>query len=209
MKNGSSRKVLALSLALIAAGLCGAARAESNFQTGAGALTATARVDFRITIPRILFLQVGAGTLYANNTAIDLIDFVVPAANIGNATPVVATAASGNLGNGTVTAIVRGNGGNIGLTSVATGALSNGAGSSINWSEITTSAAALTTATVLTPPTLANGTSANVPLTAVGSVVNQDAQWTYRYANSAIVPAGTYGGVNTNNGRITYTATLP
>jgi|APFre7841882630_1041343.scaffolds.fasta_scaffold11610_3 hypothetical protein len=208
MNNGSSRKVLALGLALIAAGLSGVARAESSFQTGAGALTATARVDFRITIPKILFLQVGTGTLYANNVAVDLIDFVVPAASIGNGTPVAATAGSGNLGNGTVTAIVRGNGGNIGLTSVATGALSNGA-DSINFSEITTTAAALTTGTILTPPTLANGTSGSVTLTAVGKVVNQDAQWTYKYANSAIVPSGTYGGVNTNNGRVTYTATLP
>lgn len=209
MNTVSIRKALALSLALIAAGLSGAAHAESNFQTGAGALTATARVDFQITIPRILFLQVGTGTLYANNIAVNLIDFTVPAANIGNGTPVAATAGSGDLGNGTVTAIVRGNGGNIGLTSVATGALGNGAGDSINFSQITTTAAALSTGTVLTPPTLANGTSANVPLTAVGKVVNQDARWTYQYANSAIVPAGTYGGVNTNNGRVTYTATLP
>ena len=49
----------------------------------------------------------------------------------------------------------------------------------------------------------------NVALTAVGGVVNQDAKWTYQYANSAIVPADTYGGVNTNNGRVTYTASLP
>ena len=133
----------------------------------------------------------------------------MPAASIGNGTPVAATAASGDIGNGTVTAIVRGNGGNIGLTSVATGALSDGAGDSINFSQITTTAATLTTGTILTPPTLANGTSANVPLTAVGKVVNQDAKWTYQYANSAIVPSGTYGGVNTQNGRVTYTATLP
>ena len=207
MNQISNRKALALSLALIAAGLSGVARAESNFQTGAGALTATARVDFRITIPKILFLQVGSGTLFANNTTINLIDFIVPAANIGNGTPVDAEIASGDLGSGTVTAIVRGNGGNIGLTSVATGALGNGDGDSINWSEITTTAAALTTGTVLTPPTLTNGTSASVTLTAVGKVVNQDARWTYKYANSAVVPPGTYGGIH--NGRITYTAALP
>jgi hypothetical protein len=43
-------------------------------------------------------------------------------------------------------------------------------------------------------------------------VVNQDAKWTFKYANTSIVPAGTYGGGgtgNTGNGRITYTATLP
>ena len=33
--------------------------AESNYQTGAGTLTATAHVDFQITIPQFLFLRVG------------------------------------------------------------------------------------------------------------------------------------------------------
>jgi hypothetical protein len=43
----------------------------------------------------------------------------------------------------------------------------------------------------------------------VNRIVNQDARWTYSYANTALVPSGTYGGVNTNNGRVTYTASLP
>ena len=38
-------------------------QAESNFQTGTGSpLTATAHVDFQITIPKFLFLRVGTGT---------------------------------------------------------------------------------------------------------------------------------------------------
>lgn len=209
MNNRSSRKLLALSLALIAAGAAGAARAESNFQTGSGALTATARVDFQITIPKILFLQVGTGTLFTNVATINLIDFTVPAASIGNATPVTASAASGDLGNGVVTAMVRGNNGNITLNATTPGAISNGSGDSINWTEITTTAAANTTGTVLAAPTLVNGASATVTLTAVGKVVNQDAKWTYKYANSAVVPPGTYGGVGVNNGRVTYTASLP
>jgi hypothetical protein len=186
-----------------------AASAESNFQTGAGALTATANVDFTITIPKVLFLQVGTGTIYANNNAVNLITFTVPAANVGNGTAVAATAGSGDLGNGTVTAMVRGNAGNVTLGASTLGALGNGAGDSINWSQITTTPAALTTATVLSAPTLANGASTTVGLTAVNKVVNQDARWTYAYANSAVVAAGTYGGVNTNNGRVLYTASLP
>lgn len=209
MNNRSSRKLLALSLALIAAGAAGAARAESNFQTGSGALTATARVDFQITIPKILFLQVGTGTLFTNVATINLIDFTVPAASIGNATPVTASLASGDLGSGVVTAVVRGNNGNITLNATTPGAISNGSGDSINWTEITTTAAANTTGTVLAAPTLVNGASANVTLTAVNKVVNQDAKWTYKYANSAVVPPGTYGGVGVNNGRVTYTASLP
>ena len=156
-----------------------AANAESNFQTGAGALNATAKVDFTITIPKVLFLQVGTGTLLANNGAINLITFNVPAADVGNGTAVAATAGSGDLGNGTVTAMVRGNGGNVTLGASTLGAISNGAGDTIPWTQITTTPATLSTATVLSAPTLANGASSNVTLTAVNKVVNQDARWTY------------------------------
>ena len=209
MIKSTSPRALALSIAVMAAVLPGAANAESNFQTGAGALNATARVDFQITIPKILFLQVGTGALYTTTATVNLIDFTVPAANVGNGTAVNASAAAGDLGNGVVTAVVRGNNGNITLNATSVGAIGNGAGDSIAWSQITTTAAALTTGTVLTPPVLANGASANVTLTAVAKVVNQDARWTYQYANSAVVPSGTYGGVNVNNSRVTYTAALP
>ena len=40
------------------------ATAESNFQTGAAALTSTAHVDFQVTIPKILYLRVGTGSSY-------------------------------------------------------------------------------------------------------------------------------------------------
>jgi len=203
-------KALIMSIATMAAGLPGMVSAESNFVTGTGTLTANARVDFQITIPKILFLQVGTGTMFANNTAVNLIDFVVPAANVGNGTPVAATALSGDLTNGVVTAIVRGNNGNINLVATNGGALNNGGTDTIPWSQITTTPTALAGySTTLTPPTLANTTSAPVTLTAVNKVVNQGAQWTYAYANANIVAPGTYGGVNVNNGRVTYTATLP
>lgn len=208
MNRNLSRALKSLALAAaIAAPL--AAQAESNFVTGGGVLNATARVDFRITIPKVLFLQVGTGSLFADNGAINLIDFVVPAANVGDGNPVAATAGSGDLGAGTVTAMVRGNGGNVTLAASTAGALGNGAGDSINWNQITTVAAALTTGTVLPALALPNGASVNTVLNAVGGVVNQDARWTYSYNNTAVVPAGTYGGVNVNNGRVTYTASLP
>jgi len=208
MNHNLSRALKSLTLAAALAAPV-AAHAESNFVTGGGAIAATGRVDFRITIPKVLFLQVGTGTLLANNGAIDLIDFVVPAANFGDGSPVAATAGSGDLNNGTVTAIVRGNGGNVTLAASTAGGLGNGSGDSINWSEITTTAAALTTGTVLPALALPNGASVNAVLAAVGNVVNQDARWTYSYDNTAIVPAGTYGGINVNNGRVTYTASLP
>ena len=102
--SGLSRTLLAISAA--APLLC---YAESNFQTGAASpLTATAHVDFQITIPKFIFLRVGTGT----------------------------------------------------------------------------------------------GTAA-------GKIVQRDAKWTYTYRNQTVPPAGTYGGVNTNNGRVTYTASVP
>jgi len=187
-----------------------AANSESNVQTGAGPLTANAKVDFQITIPKVLFLQVGSGTAFANNPSVALIDFTVATGSVGNGTPVAASLGSGDLGNGTVTAKVFGNGnGNVSLVATNGGALSNGAGGTIDWSQITTNVANLSTATALTAPTLANTTSNTVTLTPTLGIVNQDAKWTYSYANNTAVPGGTYGGINTNNGRVTYTATLP
>ncbi|MCZ7153656.1 hypothetical protein, partial [Salmonella enterica] len=90
-------------------------------------------LDFQITVPRVLYLRVGAGTAMANNTAVNLIDFNVPAAQVGNGTAIAATAPSGDLGNGTVTARLIGNGGAINFSSTTTGALSNGAGDSISY----------------------------------------------------------------------------
>jgi hypothetical protein len=134
----------------------------------------------------------------------------VPAANVGDSTAIAATAGSGDLGNGAVTAIIRGNNGTVTLNATATGALGNGSGDSINYTEIVTTATTLTTATALAAPTLANGTSGNVTINPTPSkVVNRDARWTYTYANSAIAAPGTYGGVNVNNSRVTYTAAMP
>jgi hypothetical protein len=186
-----------------------AAHAESNFQTGGSALNATAKVDFQIIIPKVLFLQVGSGTFLSSAATVDLITFDVPAAAVGNGTAVSATAGSGDLGSGAVTARVRGNGGTVTLVANAPAAMSNGAaGDTIDWSQITTAATSLGAGTVLQAPVLATGNSGTVTLTPVGKIVSQDARWTYSYANSAVVPAGTYGGTVANNGRVTYTATL-
>jgi hypothetical protein len=188
-----------------------AARAESSITTGAGTpLTATAHLDFRVTVPKVLFLQVGTGTSMAANGAINLIDFTVPAANVGDGTPIAATAASGDVGNGVVTARVVGNNGAVSLTSTTTGALGNGVGDTISFGQIGTAASALTSATPLAAPAMVDGgTSATVTVPAAGKIVNRDAKWTYSYLNAAAVPPGTYGGVNTNNGRVTYTASMP
>lgn len=182
-------------VALLAAPL--SANAESSFATGGGALNANARVDFAITIPRFVSLRVGTA-----GAPIDLISFAVPAAAVGNGTPVAGT--GGDLGAGAVTATVLGNGGTVTLAATTGGPIGNGT-STINWSEITTTSSNPS----LPAPVLANGASAPVALAATAGVVSQTATWTYGYANSAVIESGTYGGVNVNNSRVTYTASLP
>jgi len=200
--------VAALALPLLAS-------AESNVQTGAATAApgATAHVDFQIVIPKILYLRVGTGSSYTtgaltSNGAIDLVTFSPTAAQVGNGTAVAGT--GGDLTGGVETAAIVSNSGNVTLNATATGALGNGNGDSIPFSQITTTATTLTTGTALPAPTLTNATSGNVLLTAPGTkIIVQDAKWTFAYANAAMVPAGTFGGPNTNNGRVVYTATMP
>jgi hypothetical protein len=210
--------ILKLSFAATAfavAGLPMLAQAESATVSAAtGPLTTSARLDFRITVPKVLFLRVGTGGLFgaAANTTVDIIDFTVPAANIGNGIAVAGT--GGDLGAGAVTALLRSNAGTVTLTANTLGALNNGvAGDTIPWTQIAVASANL--ATPVFANTLphsvalpASGTSANFAPAAVAKVTNVGSQWTYTYLNAATVPAGTYGGVNVNNGRVTYTASV-
>lgn len=177
-----------------------ASHAESNYQTGlTGTLTATARLDFSVTVERFLFLRVGTGTAQANNTAVDLVNFAVTGANNGSGTAVA--------GSQTVAAQVKGNGGNVSFSNTTPGALSNGT-QSISYATISASAVALAgSGTVLAHPTFVNGASSTVAnLAATGNVVDAGATWTFNYSNAALVAAGTYGATAANNGRVTYTA---
>ena len=214
------RFCLKATVAAMCIGVAAAASAESSYVTGAATASpgAQARVDFTITIPKILYLRVGDGSNYwasgstlSTTGTVSLITFQPTAAVLGNGSSVAATVGSGDLGTGGVTAAVVSNSGNVTLTSTATGALNNGAaGDTINFSEITTTPSTINSATALPAPTLTNGTSTSVVLTAPATkVIKQDAKWTYAYANTTIPPAGSYGGVNVNNGRVTYTATMP
>src|ERR1700722_15744115 len=189
--------------------------AESNVQTGAATATpgATAHLDFSIVIPKILYLRVGTGSLYGTGVltsvnTIDLITFSPAAGTVGNGTAVAGT--GGDLSNGVETAAIVSNSGNVTLNATAGGALGDGNGDSIPFTQITTAATTLTSATALPAPVLTNGVSGNVVLTAPATkLIAQDAKWTFSSANAANVPAGTYGGVNVNNSRVIYTATMP
>lgn len=204
-----------LSKTLLAAALLAAvpmmANAESTFTTGTGTpITANAKLDFQVTVPKILYLRVGAGTDMASLGTVNMISFAVPAANIGDNSPIAATTTSGDLNNGTVTARVIGNNGNITFTSTTLGALGNGSGDTISYSQIGTTVAALSPGVPLPHPTLADGATTTVALTPVtGKVINRDARWTYTYLNNNVVAPGTYGGAGVNNGRVTYTASMP
>ncbi len=189
--------------------------AESNLQTGAATAApgAMVHVDFTIKIPKILYLRVGTGSSYTtgvlrSNPAVDLITFTPTAAQLGNGTAVAGS--GGNLAGGVETAAIVSNSGNVTLHATASGALGDGAGDTIPFSQITTTATTLTSATALPAPVLTNATSANVVLTAPATkVIVQDARWTFRYANAAMVPTGKYGGIRVNNSRVVYTATMP
>ena len=120
---------LGLAAVVLAAAIAftpGQARAESNFVNGSG--TATARLNFSIIIPRFVFLQVGTGTPFASNAAIDtiLFDMSLTPAAVGNGTPQAGT--GGDLLGGAVTARVLGNNftAPVNLTATTAGAMSNG-----------------------------------------------------------------------------------
>jgi hypothetical protein len=191
------------------------ANAESNVAIGTGNLTATAHVNFSVVIPKVLYLRVGCGSTYTGATpsltsvaTIDTITFSPASGAVGNGTAVAGV--GGDLNNGVETAAIVSNSGSVTLTATATGALSDGAGDTIPYTQITTSSAALTSGTALPAPVLSNTTSNSVVLTAPASkLITQDAKWTFGYANTVTAPGGTYGATVANNGQITYTATMP
>jgi hypothetical protein len=176
------------------------ASAEATVANGAGTLSTSAHVDFQVVIPRVLRFRVGA----AGGT-VNLIDFQPSASVIGDGTNVAATAGSGDVGNGAVTVQVVSNAGQITISHNSNSAtLTDGGANSIPYTEILTTSS---DATNLDAPTL--GTAGTSSPTLSGNLTNQTATWTYSYDNSALYNSGTYGGVNTNGGRVTYTASSP
>jgi hypothetical protein len=206
----SNRILRAVLAATGVAAIPSAAHAESRFVTGtASPLTASANLDFTITIPKFVYVRIGSGTNAANNNAVDSLVYSVPAANVGDGSSIAGT--GGDLTGGQVTARVIGNNGTIAFSSTTAGALSNGVGDSISWSQMGVTVAANTTTTALSHPALVDGstTTLNLAPTSGTKVTNLDAKWTFAYKNESIVAAGTYGGVNTNNGRVTYAVSMP
>jgi hypothetical protein len=180
-----------------------AAHAESDINTGTTAgLSAAAKLDFRVIVPKVIFLRVGTGTDFAdalNGANIDRVDFTVSSAALVANTVVAGASGQGPYGVGVR---VLGNGGNVSLTANGTsGGLTNGT-QTIPWTQI---ASTSSNAAGLPHPAIGNGVAGAIStLTAPASgVVSQSATWTFDYTNSSVVAAGTY------NGQVVYTAALP
>jgi hypothetical protein len=216
-----------LLLAAVAGLLPPALHAESSVTsslTAAAPAPAAARLDFRINIPKVLFLQIGTGAatpLTALGT-INMINFDVPAGNVGNGTAVAPSGGDLNGGTSVTVRVYANSGSRVDLTSTTTGPMTAGGAASVPWSDIAVTTAALATPTlgysnVAVPhPAFttgaSGGTSAAVALTGAGGgspagLVRREGSWTFAYANTATLPAGTYGDIVANNGRVTYTAT--
>jgi hypothetical protein len=192
-----SKIALAVALAVPAM-----ASAESAFSTGATPLTAQARLNFQITIPRILYLQVGSGGPFpAVDGTIDTVTWSLTPAQAIVAGAIAPTS-------GVVAVQVRGNGGDISLNSNTPGPLLNDAVPPDQLA-FTTITATSSNANLDHPAFAASGNGTAVTLTAAGRVVNESANWTFSYAHTGLIAEGIYGGTIAKQGQVTYTATIP
>lgn len=160
--------------------------AESDYVTGNGPISASADLDFQVNIPRFISFQVGSA-----GTVVDLVQFDVNGNDVGNGTPVART------GGAAVPVTLVSNVGNVTLSASGSNAGLEDGTSVIPWSTITGSSS---NAAELPVPAIGG---AGTGLTATNGVINATADWTFQYANSDIVAAGTYEGT------VTYTVTAP
>jgi hypothetical protein len=196
-----------LAAAVLAAGLAlpQPALAE-RVNDNAAPFNLNARLNFRVIYPAFLSFRVGS-----LGAIVDLLDFTVPAGQVGNSVPISAT--GGDAGPSAVNVTVLGNNGQVTITptnnsgglGIGTGTPSDGR---INYDQIGTS----TSAAQLPAPVLSNAGGVPVQPTLNTALVTQrSAVWTFSYLNQTIPSAGTYGGTGpaNNGGRVTYTATMP
>ncbi len=200
----------------------GLALANSTLVAPAAAgATASASLDFRVVIPRVLYIRIGAsGAGFTTGGAINLMDMSPAAANVGNGTAVAATGGDVPAGGSAVTVRIFGNAGTtLSLNSFTNGQLNNGTvGQNIPWTEITVTPAALAATTpgftngVIAHPTFNNaaggGNGTATALAPTAGVVRVEGQWAIAYANTGVPASGTYGG-GPVNGRVVYTVTQP
>ena len=191
-------------VAIFAVGSPQFAAAESDSEVAASP-TAAARVDFKVTIPSFLYFKVGAA-----GATIDAIEFDLSSEDpeqFGNGTDTY-SGTGGSATGGAVDVRIISNGGQVQIEeSNAGGAgLANTATDEIPFSEIGTTASN----TDLPAPTLSDSdNNTSTPTLNSGKVTDRTGVWTYEFLNTDVYEAGVYGGVNTNNSRVTYTASIP
>jgi hypothetical protein len=171
-------------------------RAESDINSGPGAnLPAIAHLNFRVGVPRVIYLRIGTGTYFADVGTRNRVTFTTTAANVLAGAPITGTPSAGPI-----VARVVSNGGDVSFRASGTnGGLASGA-NRIPWTRILPSASGGS----LAHPAIGNGAPGAVTsLVAAGGLVDQSATYTFSYTNATPVPPGTY------NGRVTYTASLP
>ena len=177
-----------------------AVMAESASDSGDTPLSAAVNLDFQIDIPGILDFQVGTAGI-----TIDLITFAPSAANLGDDTDVTGT--GGDLTGGVVTVELLSNAGAVIITetnSSGGNGLTNGT-ENIPYTEILTAS----NLPALPAPALSDAGGTTSAPTETNGITDLSAQWTYTYDNTTVYEAGTYGGINTQGGRVTYTAAIP
>jgi hypothetical protein len=201
MKTNFKRIILAVAVGSVLAAP-GVSMAELTVATGAGTLSTTARQDFQVIIPRFLQFRVGAtaGTISLVNC-----DMTANAAALGNA--VNQACLGGDAGAGVSNVSVVSNAGQITLTATTLGQLQSGA-NNMPFSEITTNTSSANVPAPVLPALGGVSPTVNVVMNAA-PITNRSALWTYGYANTTVYAPGTYGGVNVQNGRATYTASSP
>ena len=159
--------------------------AESDFESGGGALTASADLQFRVIVPRFIDFRVGS-----TGTTVDDVDFTVAASDVGNGTAVARD------GGAAIAVALKSNVGNVALAATGPANLTNG-GNTIAWTQITGTSS---DAAGLPVPVVG---AAATSLTATNGVIDRTADWSFSYENDNLVGAGTYTGT------VTYTASAP
>lgn len=174
--------ILAVLATFLVMGLLSApALAESN----SGAASAQARLDFQITIPSILYLQVGT-----DGAIVDLVSCTL------TQTPGTGAVAMTSSGSNPVPVIMRAlvaSGQTVNLTADSSSGLNGGA---MPFSEISWAAGG-----VLSNGTFNNGVAQ--PLYNFAGPGEHIGDYAFSYANANFYPTGTY------NGTVTYTLSTP
>ena len=203
--------------AALAAPMFAHAESKTNLAVVTGS-TASAKLDFTIVIPPVLYIRIGTGNAVAaaDNTTVDKITFTVPALGLGDSTiPTAGT--GGDLTAGAVTVRVFSNfGTGVNLNATALGKLTSSGLDTIDWTEIGITSTALpaaqatanyTNGSLAHPVLTAAGVGTAVPIAVVAKLVRQETKWTFSYKNTTTPVAGSYGAGTGTNGQLTYTVT--